>query len=870
MATVARGFAATGLSEAEARRRLTVSGRNTLPTTKGTGHWQLFLHQFTHFFALMLWVAAALAVVADLPELGIAIIIVVIVNALFAFAQEYRAGNATKKLQALLPIRATVVRDGRPHELFADELVVGDVVLLTDGDRISADLNIVVAEGIAIDESMLTGESAAVRRGVGDSLYAGTFVLEGEATTVVAATGRETKLAAIAITTGKAHPPPSPLALRLSRVVRTVAILAVMVGTGCFLIALALGTPATEGFLFAVGVTVALVPEGLLPTVTLSLARAARLMASHNALVRRLEAVETLGSTTYICSDKTGTLTQNRMSVVEVWTPSGDVALEGQGYEPNGTVDGSASALDAATRLARSALICSRGRARKDQSGWVPVGDPMEAALHVLAMRLGLPASESDSQERIFPFDARRRRESAIANQTLHVKGAPEAVVPLCDFQAGASVAVHEMAHRGLRVLAVAQRGLRADEHKLPADQLEHRLTLLGLVGIEDPPREGVADALAQCFDAGIRVAMVTGDHPETARAIATEIGLISGEDATVTVGSELPSSDAELAGLLEPGCVVVARVIPEDKLRIARVLHAAGHVVAMTGDGVNDGPALREADIGIAMGRSGTDVAREAADLVLLDDHFATIVTAVALGRATFLNMRRFLSYHLTDNVAELAPFVIWSLSGGNIPLALTVLQVLALDIATDLLPALALGSEPPNKRVLSYPPVKGELIDRRVIARVFGVLGPSEAIVEMVTFLGVLIAGGWWWGQTPSVTLLATASGAAFAAVVLGQSCTAFAVRSASLPIWRIEVRNNKRLIAAVGVQLMLLVGFLAIPAISDVLGGSWPNLLGWSLALLSIPAVFAADAGSKAWRKTRLANATSGSGPYVASRE
>jgi magnesium-transporting ATPase (P-type) len=423
------------------------------------------------------------------------------------------------------------------------------------------------------------------------------------------------------------------------------------------------------------------------------------------------------------------------------------------------------------------------------------------------------------------------------------VKGAPDAVLPRCTTAHGADGALHEMADRGLRVLAIASRPVDAT---LPtsADAAERDLLLLGLVGLEDPPREGAADAIARCRGAGIRVAMVTGDHPSTALAIAREVGLVADEERVLT-GADLPDDDEELGRCIELDGVVIARVSPEDKLRIAQVLGRRGDVVAMTGDGVNDAPALREAAIGVAMGKTGTDVAREAADLVLLDDDFATIVAAVEQGRSTFANIRRFLTYHLTDNVAELAPFVVWALSGGAFPLAIGVLQVLALDIGTDVLPALALGAEPPGEHVLDRAPTRRHLVDRSVFVRAFGVLGPVEALVALAAFVAVFVAAGWVPGDAfgEGTTLLA-ASGAAFTAIVLGQVANAFACRSTVRVAWRIPLRANPLLLLAVGAELLMLVLFLFVPPIADILDQAPPSWAGFGVALLAIPAVLAAD--------------------------
>jgi calcium-translocating P-type ATPase len=844
----------TGLSSHEAARRLERDGPNRLPAPAGPAPVRLLLGQMTHFFALMLWGAAGLAVVAGMPTLGVAIAVVVLLNGMFAFVQEYRADRAGARLRDLLPRRVTVRRDGRRQEVDAADLVVDDVVLLDPGDRVSADLGLHAVHGLAVDESMLTGESSLVRPGVGGSAWAGTFVVEGEATAVVLATGTRTRLAGIAALTESAAPPVSPLAHQLHRVVRVVAVIALVVGLAFFGLALALGTPAGDGFLFAVGVTVALVPEGLLPTVTLSLARASQRMAARQALVRRMESVETLGSTTFICTDKTGTITRNEMCVVEVWTPAGPARVSGTGYERHGQVTGP---VEDVRDLARTAMLCSTGRLQERAGAWTPVGDSMEVALHVLAIRTGL----TDDPRRLtrpgrrYAFDPRRRRASVVAAGQLHLKGAPDSVLPLCRPVPGADEAVRRLSGRGLRVLAVARSrpGDTPPDSDI-AEEVERDLDLLGLVALEDPPRAGVQDAVRACRRAGIRIALITGDHPGTARAVAAEVGIIP-SDGPVLEGSDLPPDLAELGALLDRD-VVVARVTPEDKLRIARALQARGHVVAMTGDGVNDGPALRAADVGVAMGASGTDVAREAADLVLLDDRFETIVAAVELGRATYANIRRFLTYHLTDNVAELTPFVVWALSGGQVPLALTVLQVLALDIGTDLLPALALGAEPPNERIMEGPARQDRLIDRLVLRRVFGVLGPAEAGVEMLAFTSVLLAGGWAWGAEPSDALLATASGTAFAAVVLGQMANAFACRSEARWLGRQRFGTNPLLLWAVAVEVVVLGFFLGVPPVADLLGGGWPSVLGWSLAVAAVPVVLLVDAldkGSRARRRT-----------------
>jgi len=834
-----------GLTAPEAAARLAADGPNVLPRPARGKLIRALLAQLVHLLALLLWVAAGLALLAGMPALAAAIVIIVVLNALFAFWQEYRADRSTQELQALLPAGTRVVRDGHAVIVDVTDLVIGDLVVLAAGDRVGADVEVVRCHALTLDESLVTGESGAVAREVGARLLTGTFVVQGEATAQVLATGSSTTLARISRLTASASRPPSPLTKQLDSVVRVVAVLATGTGVVLGAIALVLGLSATEAFLFGVGVSGARVPQGLLPTVTLSLARGAQVMAAQNALVRRLDAVETLGATTFICTDKTGTLTQNRMNAVQLVVASGRVDVAGEGYEPTGDLTGSEAAVREVLPLARAAVACVAGRVREKDGYWVADGDPMEAALHALLLRAGGTHLEPGTRR---PYTAEQMISSCLTGDEVAVLGAPEAVLARCTLVPDGVVdSLHEMAGAGRRVLAVARRTWTEG----PGPEMESGLELLGLVGLEDPPRRDVGPSLQACRDAGIRVAMITGDHPRTAEAIAREVGLFV-PGGIVIEASDLPAGDREVADLLdrEEGAVI-ARVSPADKLRIARALRAHGHVVAMTGDGVNDAPALREADVGVAMGASGSDVAREAADLVLLDDHFATIVTAVELGRSTFKNVRRFLTYHLTDNVAELTPFALWALSGGQLPLAISVLQVLALDIGADMLPALALGSEPPRRGIMRGR-IARSIIDRSLLLRSLGVLGATEAAMSMAAFGTVLVTGGWRWGENPSSALLATASGTAFATIVVCQMANAYACRSTRLPAWRLSPRTNPLLIAAVGAQAALLVTTLAWPQLSELLGGSWPPALGWICAGVGAVVLLVVDGMVKVGRE------------------
>ncbi|HEX4868822.1 MAG TPA: cation-transporting P-type ATPase [Acidimicrobiales bacterium] len=844
-----------GLTAVEARLRLQRDGPNRLPPPRRTPAPVRLVRQLTHFFALMLWVASGLAWLAGLPQLTVAIAVVIILNAVFAFAQESRAGRAAERLRALLPRQVTVRRDGHRVRIDAAEVVVGDVLLLESGDRIPADTAPAEVRALLVDVSMLTGESEPLSPAVGEPLFAGTFVLEGEAEVVVTATGTATRLAGIQQLMASAHEAVTPLTAELHRVVRTIAVMAVAVGGVFFLVAGAFGHPASDGFVFAIGVTVALVPEALLPTVTLSLAWGAEQMSRRQVLVRNLEAVETLGSTTFICTDKTGTLTRNQMTVVEAWTPSGRCTGAEPGYDPAGALQLSPGAdRGALVALAEAGSLCSVGFAVEVEGEWRAHGDPMEAAIDVLARRLGIEVDHDDHGTAIaarFPFDPRRRRMSVVTAGDVLVKGAPDALLPLCRSGALAEEALEDFMARGFRVLAVAR---RAAPEGVPPDAVaaERDLTLLGLLALEDPPRTDVRGALDLCRQAGIKVAMVTGDHPTTAAAIATEVGLRQA-DQPVVVGDDLPEDEDALGALLDHDGIVVARVSPEQKLRIARALKGRGHVVAMTGDGVNDGPALREADIGVAMGASGTDVAREAADLVLLDDHFASIVEGVEHGRATFLNVRRFLTYHLTDNVAEVTPFIVWALSGGTIPLALGVMQILAIDIGTDTLSATALGAEPPNNDVLRRPPVSGHLLNRTVLIRAFGILGPTVAACSMLAFFTSFWAEGWRPGDTFPEQHLAAASGAAFMTVVIAQKANAFACRSATRWPGALGWTSNPLLLAGGALEVGIALAVLFPDVIARELEHAMPTAAGWTVAFASAPVLLTVDAAHK-WRSRR----------------
>jgi magnesium-transporting ATPase (P-type) len=867
-----------GLSAAEAEARLGGQGPNLLPQPRGPSLARQLFDQMFHFFAVMLWIASGLAFVGRMPQLGVAIIAVIVFNGLFSFAQEYRAERAIRTLSALLPETATVRRDGRKTRVPSAELVPGDLVLLAEGDRISADARVIRSAGLKADNSMLTGESEPVLRedaaldrlpvdiaDAGNLVFAGTFVTSGSATVVVAATGPRTRLGAISELTGAVVRRPTPLRVQLNQAVRVIASFAVAAGVALFGVSLLLGERWGDGFLFAVGVIVALVPEGLLPTLSLSLSMSATRMAKRGALVRRLESVETLGATTVICSDKTGTITANEMTARAIAIRGHHYTASGSGYGPGGTLLANGRPLQAAelalvAPLLRVAALCNDARIEQQRGRWRCAGDPTEGALLILARKGGIEradAERSAHRVREFPFESARQRMSTLHTLPsgaleLLAKGAPEAIMRVCTrfrqqdqtlplepaIRAAVQADVERLAADGLRVLAFARCELPGPELPSIPDAAEDGLELLGLVGMADPVRPEVPDAMARCQRAGIRVVMITGDHPATAGSVAEAAGLRVGR---VILGSELPEDDQELAKLLaDPGVSVLARVAPESKLRIAKALQSLGEVVAMTGDGVNDAPALRQADIGVAMGVVGTDVAREAADFVLLDDNFAHIVQAVEEGRAAFDNIKRFLTYHLTDNVAELTPFVVWALSAGRIPLMITVLQVLALDIGTDILPALALGAERPEPGVMERPPRsrQARLLDRRVLGRAFGFLGPVEATLSMSMLpLGAAVFFDWPARALPrSGTDKLLLSTMVFASIALMQMAVALQCRGTPGSLASIRPFSNRLLNAALLVELLALSAFVYAPPVYRILGQHPLNPSQWIPILIA----------------------------------
>ena len=686
-----------GLSGREAARRLVVSGRNELVRRGGRRWPREVANQVGHPLALLLWVAAVLAFVGGTPVLGGAIVAVIVLNAVFAFAQERQAERAIEALRRYLPQQALVVRDGHRLTVPAAELVPGDVLLLAEGDRISADARLLDG-ALEVDLSTLTGESQPVYRAADlhdtagrlidarDVVFSGSTCVGGEAKAVVVRTGMQTELGRIAALTERVEVEASPLELQVRRVAWLIAAVAVGVGLAFLPIGwLVAGLPLKDAINFTIGLIVANVPEGLLPTITLALAVGVAMLARRGALVKRLSAVETLGAAAVICTDKTGTLTENRMRPTRIWTPLGEVDLEA------GVDARSAVAADPVLGLlGRTIAACSSAELAPEKRG-KSRGEATEVGMLEAARSLGIDTAVARREHRrraLYRFDPKLRLMSTVDERedggiTVHAKGAPEEVLerstmiggltdhrPITDADRQTVLAVLERyAEQGLRVLAVARRRL-PDGAAIPErrEDAERDLCLLGLVGLFDPPRPEVADAVSHCHAAGIRVIVVTGDYGPTAAEIARRVGIAT-DGAAIVTGDELDEMQERELGQLLRGSdeLIFARTSPEGKLRIADALAAEGQIVAMTGDGVNDAPALRRADIGVAMGLTGTDVAREAATMVLTDDNFATIVAAIEAGRQVFDNVRKFILYIFAHLTPEVVPFLVFALSGGG-----------------------------------------------------------------------------------------------------------------------------------------------------------------------------------------------------------
>jgi len=893
-----------GLTPEEAQRRLEKYGPNTLREAKKTPLVVKFLGNFTHLMAILLWAASAMAFVAQMPQLGVAVIAVIIINALFSFWQEYRAERATEELKKLLPRYARVIRSGEECRILAEELVPGDVVILSEGDHVSADARVVEEFELRSDNSTLTGESAPVRRTaepvlqpdlsrteLTNMVFAGTTVATGTGKAVVTATGMNTEFGRIAELTQTVHVEPSPMQVEISRVVRWITITAVSLGVVFFALGTLVGSmKLAEAFIFGVGIIVAFVPEGLLPTVTLALAMGVQRMAKRHALVKKLSAVETLGCTTVICTDKTGTLTQNEMTVRNLWAGGREFTVSGYGYEPKGEVQAGGRSLAPASdadvnALLTAAALCNNARLlppNGESKRWTILGDPTEAALLVAAAKYGLKPDElaaRQPRQRELPFESRRKRMSTInrcnGGRVAYVKGAPNEVLALCThiqvrgqvqpldeaMRRRIAAANDAYAKQALRVLAVAYRPVGEDEEDgcCTVETVEQRLTFVGLVAMMDPPRPEVAHAVELCHRAHVRIIMITGDYGLTAESIARRVGILRSERARVVTGAELERmSDEELRQVLKAGDEdpIFARVSPEHKLRVVSALKDLGEIVAVTGDGVNDAPALKRADIGVAMGLTGTDVAKEAADMILTDDNFASIVNAIEEGRAVYANIKKFTTYIFTSNMPEAVPFIAFVFSGGRIPLPLTVMQILAVDLGTDMVPALGLGADLPEPGLMDLPPRNrnAHLIDLKLLLRAYCWLGAFEGIFSMVAFYWVYWTRGFFgvWmplpGPETAPVLYATATAATLSSIIPEQIGNVFACRSERASVFTMGFFSNRLILLGIACELVLIAAIDYLKPLQMVFGTAPLRLTDWVFFFTITPTLLLCEEGRK----------------------
>ncbi len=892
----------SGLSGTDAAERLTRMGPNRIEEVPGPSWVRRLGGQFTHLFALLLWAGSVLALVSGQPGIAVAIVAVIVLNGVFGFLQENRAERAVAALKRLLPAAAAVRREGQQLRIPADELVPGDVLVLEEGDKVSADARLVDAADLRSDESSLTGEAVPVHK-VADPepvppktaiqahnmVFAGSTIISGDATAVVVATGMHTEFGRIAQLTQAVRQEPSPLQVEVGRVAQRVALLSVAMGVGFFLIGyLVAGLTLRNGAIFAIGIVLANVPEGLLPTMTLALAMGVQRMAARKAIVKRLSSVETLGSCTVICTDKTGTITKNQMTVKEVWAVGRLATVTGVGYAPEGDflIDGriaTKAELVAFHPALRIGHLCNSAKLigpLNEDEGWRTTGDPTEGALLVAAAKAGL---DREFDVRLRPvvrklaFEPKRKRMSTIhralpqeGQLVAYVKGSPRELLEHCTeaLQDGRELPLTDelrervvrendrMALLGLRVLATAYRYLPAEDEpiitSIPPGAVEEELIFAGLIGMQDPPRDEVPAAVEKCRIAGIRIIMITGDYGLTAESIARQVGIVRAGPVTVVDAGDLESmGDEDLRAVLASEQVLFSRATPEHKLRIVTALRDLGEVVAVTGDGVNDAPALKRADIGVAMGLAGTDVAREAADMVLVDDNFATIVGAVEEGRAIFDNMRKFIVYIFAHLSPEAIPFIFYALF--RIPLPITVMQILAIDLGTETLPALALGVERAEPDVMSRPPRKrGErLLSGGALVRGYGFLGGMAAAVVLSAFFLFLSSHGWSWGQpaAPTKEIGLQATTIVFLGIVLMQVGNAFACRTERVSVFRIGLFGNRFLLWGIAFEVVFAAVLIYLPLLQPLFGTAAIGAGWWLYLVAFIPVIFLAEEARKA---------------------
>lgn len=827
-----------GLSQTEVTERLKQFGYNRIEEIKKEKLYLKFLSHLTHFFAVLLWFASLLCFISEyihpgegLLLLGIAIIFVIVINAIFTFIQEYKAEKVLEELKKMLPVYVKVIREGKEITTMIDEIVPGDIVILREGDKVPCDLRIIESVKLMVNESPLTGESTFKLKNdlpfdgnlleSPNIVFAGTFVLSGSAKAICFATGMATEFGKIAQLTSMLDYEESKLKKEVRQMIRTISYIAISTGIFFFAVGFLINRPFWDNFIFAIGIIIANIPEGLLPTLTLSLAMSAQRMAKKNALLKKLTAIETIGKTEVILTDKTGTLTQNSMVVKELIVNKND-------------------------HLAKLIMrYCNN--AKKNENGEYK-GDPTEVAL--------LKYCEDfvdTGYRRILeiPFSGEKKMMTVVIEDKDNIlclsKGAFENQFKLCKQVLKNNMPVdlnsemieeikknyNELTNKGLRVLSLAYK-----EYSKPANldniQIEKDLIFIGFVGLYDPPRKEVYGAIKRCKAAKIKPIIFTGDASNTAKFIGKELGIID-DDVVIIESDQLKLLDDEALKKLLKEDVLFARMTPEDKLRIVNIFKEMGVIVTVTGDGVNDALALKRADIGVAMGIRGTDVAKESADIVLLDDNFATIITAIEEGRAIYENIKNFITYILSSNIPEIVPYLSYILF--KIPLPLTIMQILAIDIGTDIFPALALGSLKASKDIMSKSPTaKSEkLLNWPILKRAYLLLGPVEAFAGMFAYFLVLFSADWSYGDSVSKNVLSVAQSSCLLAIIVCQIFNVFTCSSSTTSVLSLNIANNRLLLYGVFFEIAIAAVIIYLPAGHTIFQTSTPPL---SMILYVIP--------------------------------
>lgn len=900
-----------GLAAADAAERLEKHGRNELTEGKRVSPILLFLNQFKDFMVLVLMGATLISGLLGEYLDAITIIAIIALNAVLGFFQEFRAERSLRALKELSAPTAKVIRSGELLTIPAKELVTGDVISLESGDRIPADIRLLEANSCYVEESALTGESVPVgkhaaaideadlplgdQRNIG---FMGTMLTRGTAKGLVIRTGMDTEMGKIAGLIEQTESMETPLQHRLEQLGKLLIVVALGLTVMVVIAGIMHGQPAYGMFLAGVSLAVAAIPEGLPAIVTIALALGVQRMIKRKAIVRKLPSVETLGCASVICSDKTGTLTQNKMTVTHVWIGGRQLEVSGEGYVPSGHIFEDGKALDvqhdsSVKRLLQISALCNNAqlvkvnveepKKRKDreaQEEWVLKGDPTEGALVVLSSKLGNSPKSLEQlykREKEFPFDSERKRMSVVVahqgGRLICTKGAPDMLMDQCSYvlwdgkvvpftatlKRKCSEAGEVMAQSALRVLGLAYRDLRKGDTCETEVDAESQLIFVGLAGMIDPPRREVKDAIATCRRAGIKTVMITGDHQLTAEAIASQLGIMPRGGIAMS-GRQLEAMSDEQLDRLVDNIYVYARVSPEHKLRIVKALQRQGHVVAMTGDGVNDAPAIKASDIGIAMGITGTDVTKEASALVLSDDNFATIVAAIEEGRGIYENIRKFIRYLLASNVGEILVMFLAMMAG--LPLPLIPIQILWVNLVTDGLPAMALGVDQAEKDLMQQKPRSGK---ESIFSRRLG-----WKIISRGILIGVCTLGAFWitLQEGPNTAAgLMKAQTVAFATLVMAQLIHVFDCRS-SRSIFHRNPFQNKYLVLAVLSSLILMIGVLYIEALQPIFKTVPIGFREWCLVfvaagiptfLLGIGSVFSSSKKNKTKSKLPLGRQT-----------